>query len=289
MASIPRVDASDIPSAIVALEKSGVVILSNFTTSDLVDKANADLKGQLKDVLEQPIDFFPGRVQTCYSAFCKSETVRENWTLNPSYQSIVDHFLTTESVPWQGEKVEKIVGRPILSTSLSVNILPGAKAQLLHRDDMAWQQHLPDRSGGYKPDLELCVGLFVPGTKFYKENGGTLVVPGSHVWPHERRAKLDETVCCVMDKGDALIALGSVGHGAGSNVTNTERILHTIIMCRAWLKPENTIFPIVTLEDVKKWSPDAQRIGGYTRGELFIGHTEGRGPIDVMMARAALK
>lgn len=189
-------------------------------------------------------------------------TIREKWALHPSYQSTVDYFLTSESVPWQGEKVNKIIGRPILSTSLSVNILPGAKAQLLHRDDMTWQQHLPDRSGGYKPDLEQSVGLLVPGTKFYKENGGTLVrggqrtplsllsktyldanakrqvVPGSHLWPHERRAKLDETVCCVMDKGDALIALGSLGHGAGSNVTDSERILHSVFMCRAWLKPE---------------------------------------------------
>lgn len=52
MASVPRVDAADIPSAIDALEKSGVVILSNFTTPDIVDRANADLKEHLKVVLE---------------------------------------------------------------------------------------------------------------------------------------------------------------------------------------------------------------------------------------------
>lgn len=114
-------------------------------------------------------------MQTCYAVFGRSETLREKWTLNEHFRKIYQHFLRNESIPYQGEKQDVVVNEPILSTSVSVNIQPGAKSQLLHRDDMTWQQHHPDRTRYYTKENECCIAALVPGVDFTEANGATRV------------------------------------------------------------------------------------------------------------------
>lgn len=58
-----------------------------------------------------------------------------------------------------------------------MNIRPGATAQLLHRDDMTWQQHHADRVGCYKKESEVSVAALIPGVEFTEANGATRVNP----------------------------------------------------------------------------------------------------------------
>ncbi|KAH7122340.1 hypothetical protein B0J11DRAFT_615780 [Dendryphion nanum] len=283
MSSCTRIKATDYQGAIQALEKDGAVIVTGFTSLEELETVNNDMQRFWEHVDDkQPIDFYPDKVQTCYAVFGRSKTLREKWVLNDGFHKVCQHFLRTESIPYQGEKTEVVVNDPILSTSVSVNILPGAVAQLLHRDDMTWQQHLPDRTAAYTKEHEYSVALLVPGVDFIEANGATRIVLGSHRWPHDKRGKPSDTICAEMKRGEALLILGSVAHGGGANRTQTNRILHSVFVCRAWLRPESNIMPLFPRSEVEQWSPEAQYMGGYRKGALFLGHSDSEDPIKVL-------
>lgn len=57
------------------------------------------------------------------------------------------------------------------------------------------------------------VTCLIVATNITKENGATLVIPGSHLWGKERCGYPQEAVSAEMSKGSALLFLGSVMHG----------------------------------------------------------------------------
>lgn len=63
------------------------------------------------------------------------------------------------------------------------------------------------------------LGLLVAMTRTTKENGATLVVPGSHLWDSERAPKNKEAIPVELEPGDALIFGGNVFHAGGANRT----------------------------------------------------------------------
>ncbi|WP_274008958.1 phytanoyl-CoA dioxygenase family protein, partial [Escherichia coli] len=65
----------------------------------------------------------------------------------------------------------------------AIQIHPGQGVQPLHRDDSVWLWRHP----GY--NREARVQIMIAITDFSEENGGTLVIPGSHKWDDERMPK----------------------------------------------------------------------------------------------------
>lgn len=63
------------------------------------------------------------------------------------------------------------------------------------------------------------IGCVTALTKTTKENGATVVIPGSHLWGQDRRPLEEEAVAAELEPGDALIFLGNLYHGGGANVT----------------------------------------------------------------------
>lgn len=40
--------------------------------------------------------------------------------------------------------------------------------------------------------------------------------------------------------------------------------------------------PLFSREEVEKWSPEAQYLGGYQMGALFLGHSDAEDPLKVL-------
>lgn len=66
----------------------------------------------------------------------------------------------------------------------------------------------PDGSG-----FTSMVTCLVAGSKVTKENGATMLIPGSHLWGKDRFGHPEEAIPAEMSKGSALFFLGSVMHG----------------------------------------------------------------------------
>jgi ectoine hydroxylase-related dioxygenase (phytanoyl-CoA dioxygenase family) len=55
--------------------------------------------------------------------------------------------------------------------------------------------------------------------KTTKENGGTIVIPGSHLWDNERPPLGREAIAAELEPGDTLLFDGHIYHAGGSNDT----------------------------------------------------------------------
>lgn len=129
--------------------------------------------------------------------------------------------------------------------------------QHLHRDDDAWSYYPAP-----KPLLQ--VEAMFALTDFTIENGATQVVPGSHLWPKDRKALPDEIVRAEMPAGSALYYLGSAIHGGGANTTEGEwrrgMFLGYVV---GWLRTEENMFLTVPIEDAKTMPLRVQELLGY--------------------------
>ena len=103
-----------------------------------------------------------------------------------------------------------------LHVTHTVAIGPGEKTQMIHHDDGIW--YVPDP----KPPLALhCMWAM---TDFTAENGGTQMVPGSHLWPADREPEESEIISTVMPRGSVAFDSGATWHGGGANNSNGPRI-----------------------------------------------------------------
>lgn len=65
----------------------------------------------------------------------------------------------------------------------------------------------------------MLIGCVTALTKTTKENGATIVIPGSHKWGPERCPYEHESVPAELEPGSALIFSGHTYHAGGGNIT----------------------------------------------------------------------
>jgi len=146
-----------------------------------------------------------------------------------------------------------------------INIRPGQGAQPRHRDRLAW--------GGYLPaEIEPQFNTIWALTDFTEENGATRVVPGSVNWPEDRRPTDEETIQAVMPAGSVLLYSGSVIHGGGQNLSESNRTGLNITYCLGWLRTEENQYLSCPPEIAEGLDPDLQEMLGYTMGSYALGY-----------------
>jgi ectoine hydroxylase-related dioxygenase (phytanoyl-CoA dioxygenase family) len=159
---------------------------------------------------------------------------------------------------------------------------PDSEAQLLHRDQLVWND-LP------KPHPELQVASVIALVDFTAENGATRVIPGSHKWPLDRIPKPEETTAAVMKAGDAVVYLGSTIHGGGANRTADQfrRGMHLSYVL-GWLRTEENSYLSTPLELVRDLPRQSQELLGYAahdalaRGGGYLGAVDVRDPLEML-------
>lgn len=67
--------------------------------------------------------------------------------------------------------------------------------------------------------MPVMIGCVTALTKTTKENGATIVIPGSHLWDPEQYPLDEEAIPAELEPGSALIFLGNLYHAGGGNVT----------------------------------------------------------------------
>jgi ectoine hydroxylase-related dioxygenase (phytanoyl-CoA dioxygenase family) len=157
-----------------------------------------------------------------------------------------------------------------LNLTQGIQIWPGEKAQVIHRDDSMFPvKHKP---------FEFMVNAMWAYTEFTKDNGATIVVPGSHRWDVDRMPAEHEIALAEMQPGEVLIYLGSVIHAGGQNRSELPRTGIALSYCLGWLRQsENQYFaapPVIA----KHFSKDLQEMLGYSVQRPNLGMYEGAEP-----------
>jgi len=277
-AHIKRLEATTpAPQIVETLLQDGAVIVEELIGSDTLRQLNDELTPDLeraqpdRQFLNPALEWFFGKHTRHLTAVSsRSRTFATDVLCHPTFLAVCDEVLSPSCASYQ------------LNLAHVLDRGPGAEAQLLHRDELVWV-HFP------KPHPELQVASMIALVDFTKENGATMIVPGSHRWEAERTAEEDEIAVAEMSAGSAAIYLGSTLHGGGANQSADQwrRGMHLSYVL-GWLRTEENHYLATPPEVARSLPPEAQELLGYAAHDAlavaggYLGALDLRDPAEML-------
>jgi ectoine hydroxylase-related dioxygenase (phytanoyl-CoA dioxygenase family) len=157
-----------------------------------------------------------------------------------------------------------------LNLTQAIAIHPGALPQFPHRDQDMWR--------GAIGEVEYLVNVMWPFTDYRKENGATLVWPGSHGIRALDGSVPGSPTPVELAAGSALLFLGSTLHGAGGNSTDEVRRGAIVSYCLGWLKPYENQWLAYPPDVARHFPPELAALVGYRQHRPNLGNYEGQCP-----------
>ncbi len=244
---------STIADISAALLRDGGIILEGLLSRPLVDQLNKEVDPLLDEAdpehshLNPVLDvFFGQRTRHVTGLVSKSHTFAEKVMCHPTLLALCDEILLPHCADY------------ILNLAHVMDRGSGAERQLFHRDEDIWV-HMPKE----RPELELA--MIIAMVDFNKENGATVVVPGSHKWQERHLPDLPEEQLAYaeMPAGSAVIYLGSTLHAGGTNKSDAWRRGIHMSYCLGWLRTEENNILVTPPDIARKLSKRARELVGY--------------------------
>jgi ectoine hydroxylase-related dioxygenase (phytanoyl-CoA dioxygenase family) len=153
----------------------------------------------------------------------------------------------------------------LLTASQAICIRPGEKAQDLHHDDSFYT--VP------RPRPMISISTIAAVDAFSAENGGTEVIPGSHLWGEDWRARAvaAEPVALKMQAGACVVFSGTFVHRGGANRSSAPRLAFSNQYCQPWARQQENFLQGVPLEVARQMPPRLQEMLGYSIYPPFMG------------------
>jgi len=166
---------------------------------------------------------------------------------------------------------ERMLGENcLLSAANAINLGPGETAQVMHHDETF--HRMP------KPRVPFTVATMWAISDFTAGNGATRLIPGSHLWPDGHPMAGEPVITAQMRPGSVLLYAGTLVHCGGTNTTDRARLGLSIIYCRSWVRPQETMTLSVKPDIVAQTPERVRRLLGYDIVDVCLGHVNGRHP-----------
>ena len=247
-----------IESDVTHLYEHGYVILENILSRQQVKTIGNVTKSLLQETPQGRNGFEGRKTQRVYGLLGKSR-VFDQLLLHPRIRGITDLTLLPNH---------------LLTAFQAINILPNEEPQTLHYDDSF--------VGFTRPRKHTSIAFIWAIDHFTKENGATMIIPGSHKWDDSRAATVKdlETIAipAVMPSGSCLCMVSTLWHCGGRNTTNKARLAISNQHCQPFIRPQENQFLSVPLDIVQKLDKRIQNMIGYSIHFPFIGHSDGLHP-----------
>ncbi|KAL4906180.1 hypothetical protein BDW74DRAFT_151445 [Aspergillus multicolor] len=283
--SLVTIDASEPFDKIYKIiERDGGVIVSNFLSPELLEECMDAIEPYFKGRKtydskathdELGPDFFPEGSQRVYALLSKIPDQLIKIMRLPVWQGIMGQFLNDEFSSYTGERLVPQKSGYMLASTAALRLVPGAKPQPLHRDQIAYQTR-PDPTN---PFFTPMVGCLIAGSKTTYKNGATAVIPGSHLWGSDRMPELEECTYAEMEPGSALFTLGSTYHGAGENKCEKDdplalRTLFAVFGQRDYFRQDQDEVLSTPIEIARRLPEDILKLAGYYKAVGGVGYVE---------------
>jgi len=262
----PAIDRFDPQPHVAQMNERGWTIIEGFLDEGRLAAFRAGIEPHLGGLRGR--NPFEGRTTERVYTLVGRGQVFEDLSCDPRLMAVLSAFLKPNF---------------LLSASHAIRILPGEVAQGLHTDDSFYLVPRP------RPPLGISViGAIDP---FTAENGGTMMVPGSHRWGtkeltafRERRmaAPSSETVPLEMPAGAIAVFPGTLVHGAGANRSDAARLAFTSQYCEPWLRTQENFYLSVPRERVRAMAPELQSLLGYSITPPFLGMVSASHPLKTL-------
>lgn len=236
------------------LAKAGCLVITDAADAQTVDALRDEMAPHMAQARiaeeDDPAEFYPAHTRRVSSLVARSKTSR-SLVMDPMVTDLCDHFL-----------LPNCTHRYQLHVTAALEIGPGAREQILHREEDPFSFFALPR-----PNLVLATMWAM--NDFTEENGGTLLVPGSHLWDADRQPEPEEIVAAEMPKGAVLFWLGGLLHGAGANRSNDWRYGVILTYSLGWLRQEENESLAIPRDIAKDLSPELRdMIGDTMNGSL---------------------
>ncbi len=246
-AEIPGFDRTDsIADIKQALDESGCVVVRGMIDDDRIAEVKAELAEHMGAVEvgdDEPEDFYPGKTRRVAAILARAPS-SQTMALDPLVADLCQHHL--------GDNCERYQ----LHVSAALEVGPGAREQILHREEDPFEFFEPPRPN-------MIVATMWAVSEFTADNGGTLLVPGSHRWEADRKATPDEIVPAEMPKGAMLVWLGGTLHAAGANVSDSWRYGVILTYSLGWLRQEENMYLDLPPALAKEMPEEVRQLVGY--------------------------
>ncbi len=252
MADLKRVPANT-PSTTISqlVSQDGAIIIDNLMTDGQAESTLEELSPHINGT-PNGRDAFSGYNTTRTGALVARSSACRELIVNPRILGTCDDFLLPSCERYQ------------LHLAQVIRFMPGQTKQPLHRDRLVWGSYLQ----GLEPQLNTLWAL----TDFTRDNGATRGVLGSAAWPHTREAKEEEISYAEMGRGSVLVYSGTVVHGGGANITDTDRVGLNITYSLGWLRQEENQYLSCPPNIAKNLDPVLQELLGYTMMSYALGY-----------------
>lgn len=238
------------------VHQDGAVILRDVLTPEQVAEMNAEIdaamdRTRIGSAKDNPAyrEFHGHRTKRLTNTITLSRVVREDFVgkrvtldyVRALFEGVCDTF-------W-------------LQSSQTIEILPGEKAQFLHRD---MDNYPVFRRYGPDGAPEVTVNFLLALVDSTEAAGATRVIPGSNHWPFSETGTPEQTVAAELKAGSALLMSGKTIHGGGANrTTNVRRRVLATAFNPGFLVPEEAYPFVVPLEVARSMSPEVQQLIGF--------------------------
>ncbi|MEM7128910.1 MAG: phytanoyl-CoA dioxygenase family protein [Chloroflexota bacterium] len=270
VAELP-VATTDLNQAKSDLDTHGYALIQDAMSQDEVDALLSRLKEQAEAERQQGVAYEDGGKDQNWGSFKdqngnlrKNAFTAESGGVNQRLWMLINKgkvfrdLLYNESVR---SLIDHALGDDYLLSSFTANIAkPGGVAMDLHTDQ--WWMPSPIRRGpsevpigsitrqrpnwteADEPELiapAAAVNVMWMVGDFTKENGGTRLVPGSHLYgvrPTKDRVDGVESIAAAGKAGTAMVFDGRIWHGTGANVSNVNRYGILTTFCGPMFRPQ---------------------------------------------------
>lgn len=269
-------NASALSSAIEDIKIQGYTVITDFLRPEQVQAVKALLMKISGKYLGRN-NFEGGKTERIYSLLAYDKVI-QGIVEDPRIMALCDQFLEPNY---------------LLTTSQSICIHPGETPQPWHADDVFYS--IP------RPRPMVGLSMVVAIDAFTAENGGTEIIPGSHLWSdHEINGDYREggseadpafaermrgkSIALEMPVGACVVFAGNTLHRGGGNKSQGSRQALSNQYCQPWARTIENFFLSVPRELVRDMSPKVQSLLGYSVLPPFMGQVAGYHPIKTLDA-----
>jgi hypothetical protein len=267
MAHVETVSATtDINSIIEIINRDGCIVIEGLLDKNEISEIQKFMNDTFEKTANCNGNFYGHSTKRLGKLFSRHKIFQKMAVLNPIIE-VMDHFLLGACSDYQ------------INLTQAISIGPGEVKQILHQDDPMFPF--------VHPNSETMINCMWAIDDFTEDNGATVLVPGSHLWPRTKTINLsfenlpsEMFTKGVMKKGSVLIYLGSLYHCGGANNSNSSRCGSVISYNLGWLRQAENSYLAYSPEEVKEMPERLQRLLGYFVHEPNLGSVDGIDPYD---------
>lgn len=244
----PSAPTTDIVSALL---RNGGAIVTNQASDEMVGRVLKSLRKPFDEQGKLFENDFNGYTTLRVSGVLGVATQAAQLVAHPRVMEVADAVLKRHCINYR------------VGSSTAIEVHPGEKAQVLHRDDDFYPIRIPG--------VEFQISAMWALDEFTAENGATRVVSGSQDLRSLDSIKEKDVEQAVMPSGSVLFYLGSAVHGGGANNSDAPRAGLITTYSLGWLRQEENQYLTVPSKVLKEYPDNVRRLLGYQSHGDYLG------------------